>query len=206
MNFDDMKSAWKSDPGKNVVIPETLDKIKSIGMPVEKIRKLLLGEFFVQVPVIILFYFSPSVFPIAPRYELPFYFLYVVFILICIYYFLKFYLFYKRLNKLTLNSKDNLYTVYYDIQLNIEMYKSFTYTISPFVLVYAYMHLSNRLTFDIALIYRSTGNNYVFIFLAAAITVFSVILTFVLTEYYVKKSYGKYAAQIKTVLDELREN
>ena len=33
--------------------------------------------------------------------------------------------FYKRLNKTTLNTKDNLYETYFDIRLNMELYKTF---------------------------------------------------------------------------------
>jgi hypothetical protein len=203
MNFDDMKSAWKSDLGQQVLLPDTIDKIKSAGMPVDKLRKLMLKEFFTQVAVTILFFYAPSFLPIAPAHLMPFYFLYIVFLMICIYYFLKFYLFYKRLNQPALNSKDNLYTLYYDILLNVEMYKSFSYSISPFVLAYSYMYLSNRLNADIDMIFKTDGSNLLFIGLGVIVGMVFIVLTFILTEYYVKISYGKYAAQVKQLLDEL---
>lgn len=201
MNFEDMKTAWSNDPGKkDIEIPTALDKIKTAGMPVEKIRKMMLRESYLQAAGLIIMFFSPSVFTIDAKYLQSFYYLYAVFVMICIYYFLKFYFFYKRLNNVTLNSKDNLYTLYYDIRLNVEMYKSFSYTLSPFALVYVFMYLSNRLSLKV--LHLNNVLTYVCLFTA----VLSVILTIVFTEYWVKKSYGHYAAQVKAVLNELIED
>lgn len=199
MNLDDMKKAWNADPGKDIVIPTAVDQLKSVGMPVEKIRKMMFAESFIQIAAVILMYFSPLFFSIEAKYLQSFYYLYVVFVMICIYYFLKFYFFYKRLNQPTLNSRDNLYALYYDIRLNVEMYKTFTYTISPFILVYAYMYLSNRFSFE------RLNFHQLFIYELIMIGILSILFTIIFTEYWLKTSYGKYAAEVKAVLDELKE-
>ena len=206
MNFDDMKSAWKSDQGKDIVLPTAIDKIKSAGMPIDKIRKLMLGEFCLQVPAVIAIFFLPSVFKLQPVYYLPYYCLYTVFVLICVYYLLKFYLFYRRLNVGAVNSKDSLYALYYDVKLNIEMYKVFNYTLSPFCLIYFFMYWSHYFSFKYENLMQGTGNNKMFLTVFIGTSVLSVVLTFIFTDFYIKRYYGKYAAQIKSVLDELIEN
>ena len=206
MNFDDMKSAWKSDQGTEVVVPTAIDKLKSVGMPVDKIRKLMLGEFCLQVPAVILIFFLPSVFKLEAVYYLPYYCLYTVFVLVCVYYFLKFYLFYKRLNTAAVSSKDSLYALYYDIKLNIEMYKVFNYTLSPFALIYFFMYWSHYFSFEYKDLMKGAGNNYVFLIVFIGTSLLSVVLTFIFTDFYIKRYYGKYASEIKSVLDELIEN
>jgi hypothetical protein len=57
----------------------------------------------------------------------PYYLIYAIMVAISIYYLGKLLFFYNRLNKSTLNTKDSLYETYFDIRLNMELYKTFTF-------------------------------------------------------------------------------
>ena len=49
MNFDDIKSAWNNDnEGSNIVVPSSVDQLKTLQLPVEKLRKAMQMEFFVK--------------------------------------------------------------------------------------------------------------------------------------------------------------
>jgi hypothetical protein len=37
-----------------------------------------------------------------------------------------------RLSKTTLNTKDSLYETYFDVRLNMELYKTFTFALTPY--------------------------------------------------------------------------
>src|ERR1044072_7469329 len=140
MNFDELQSAWHSDKGNDVVVPDSVTKLRSVATPVERIRKNMRIEFVVMLCLII----SIPLLRVAYKDQLapmPFYAMYVALIILTIFYYIKFYLFYKRLDTAALNSKDSLYEVYYDIKLNIEMYRSFNYSVIPLLLLYQVMVL-----------------------------------------------------------------
>ncbi len=66
----------------------------------------------------------------------PFYLLFSLFVAVSAYYLIKLFVFYKRLNKTALNTKDNLYETYFDIRLNMELYKTFGFALTPFMILF----------------------------------------------------------------------
>ncbi|RBL88317.1 hypothetical protein [Chitinophaga flava] len=204
MNFDDIQSVWNNDDdNRHIVVPGNLTKIKAVGQPVDKIRKTMQQEGIVQLLSIILMAFAPKYFGMDRTTQSAYYCLYGVMVAISGYYFSKFFLFYKRLNSNMLTTKDHLYEVYYDIKLNIEMYRSCTYSILMlalgFVTVYGLVD---------AKLARFFADRHI-----EDITIITVVLTFVTltllvalaTEWWIKLYYGKYLREIKAILDQLRE-
>ena len=41
MDFNDIQNAWNNDKSDNVVLPDNLEKIQTVNMPLERIRKNL---------------------------------------------------------------------------------------------------------------------------------------------------------------------
>jgi len=207
MNFDDIKSAWNNDnESGNVVVPSSVDQLKTLQLPVEKLRKAMQMEFFVQLFSLVLIAFTPKIFPLDPVMVVPFYAVYLVVIAISVQYYYKFNTFYKSLGTNTLSSKDNLYALYYEARLNIEMYKAYTYTLLPFALIigvmYMVSHKSSEMT---SLLAKAADHRGIALGLAAAFVLLVLLIT-ALTEIWIKQSYGKYLKQIGQVLEQFKEN
>ena len=205
MDFNDIQSAWKNENTEKVSLPSNIEKLQTANTPLDKIRKNLKNEFIYQIISIIALAFIPILYRFQPIFSTAFYGIYVLFIVICVYFLVKLFLFYKRLNSANTNTKDNLYDTYFDIRLNMEMYKSFTYSIMPFALAFAVMIIlkdNSQEVIDVMLKKKSAD----FIigglfggFIGAMISVAF------LTEWWVNHFYGKYAKEIRKIIDELKE-
>ncbi|MBV8252844.1 MAG: hypothetical protein JO154_09595 [Chitinophaga sp.] len=207
MNFDDIQSAWNNEnAGDKMNLPANLEKLKSAKMPIDKIRHTMKCEFYVQMLAVLFIGFVPLFIAVAKPLMLAYYLLYIVFFLICAYFFTKFVISYKNLSNNMMTSKDNLYAVYYDMRLNIELYKAFTYCLIPFAAMMAGIILigSQKISIDALLvdIFHITKIKAILIVL---VVVGGVLLTAWMTETWIKRSYGKYAAEVKHVLDEFTE-
>lgn len=203
MEFNDIQSAWdKEDTGK-FVLPVNLEKIKSANTPLNKIRKNLKMELIVQVVFIIFLGFLPLLYKFPTHITTIYYLLFCLFIGICIYYLRKLYQFYNRLNTIALKTKDSLYETYFDIRLNLELYKTFGFALTPimvlFTVVYLHHEFSQIATIDIA------NLNDVYVITIYAIVIVSVLLMGLMLELWVNFYYGRYAKEMRKVLDELKE-
>ena len=94
-----------------------------------------------------------------------------------------------------------MYETYYDIKLNMKLYKSFTKALIPFVILILlifyngpkYSYLFNAQILQTKLLYISV------LFIVA------IILVILSAEFWVESYYGKYVKRIRKILDELRE-
>ena len=200
MDFNDIQSAWNNENTKNVVVPTQLEKVQQANTPLDKIRKNLKNEFIYQIVSIVVVGFAPYLNGFPEQAITPFYLLFSLFMAVSAYYLIKLFIFYKRLNKTALNTKDNLYETYFDIRLNMELYKTFTFALTPFVILFLvgvlYFTLPNGATFF------TDSTNSITLFLSV---LFSMLFMGIASEWWVHFFYGKYAKEIRTVLDELKE-
>ena len=200
MDFNDIQSAWNSENTKNVVVPTQLEKVQKANTPLDKIKKNLKNELIYQIVAIVVIGLAPFLYGFPEQAITPFYLLFSLFVAVCAYYLTKLFVFYKRLNKTALNTKDNLYETYFDIRLNMELYKTFTFALTPFVILFLvgvlYFTLPNGATFF------TDSTNSITLFLSV---LFSMLFMGIALEWWVHFFYGKYAKEIRTVLDELKE-
>lgn len=200
MDFNDIQSAWNNENTKNVVVPTQLEKVQQANTPLDKIKKNLKNEFIYQIVSIVVVGFAPYLNGFPEQAITPFYLLFSLFVAVSAYYLIKLFIFYKRLNKTALNTKDNLYETYFDIRLNMELYKTFTFALTPFVILFLvgvlYFTLPNGATFF------TDSTNSITLFLSV---LFSMLFIGLGLEWWVHFFYGKYAKEIRTVLDELKE-
>ena len=200
MDFNDIQSAWNSENTKNVVVPTQLEKVQKANTPLDKIKKNLKNELIYQIVAIVVIGLAPFLYGFPEQAITPFYLLFSLFVAVCAYYLTKLFVFYKRLNKTALNTKDNLYETYFDIRLNMELYKTFTFALTPFVILFLvgvlYFTLPNGATFF------TDSTNSIALFVSV---LFSMLFMGVALEWWVHFFYGKYAKEIRTVLDELKE-
>ena len=200
MDFNDIQSAWNNENTKNVVVPTQLEKVQQANTPLDKIKKNLKNELIYQIVAIVVIGLAPFLYGFPEQAITPFYLLFSLFVAVCAYYLTKLFVFYKRLNKTALNTKDNLYETYFDIRLNMELYKTFTFALTPFVILFLvgvlYFTLPNGATFF------TDSTNSITLFLSV---LFSMLFMGIASEWWVHYYYGKYAKEIRTVLDELKE-
>ena len=203
MDFNDIQSAWDNDNNENFVLPINLEKIQTANTPLDKIKKNLKKELIYQSLTVILCGFAPIIYHFPEKWFAPFYLLYSMFFAVCLYYLVKLYLFYKRLINITLRTKDSLYETYFDVRLNMELYKTFTFALSPFLVLFfvgfTFYFVSTKPGMQIS----DLSNT----FLVATFVVISLTILFVglMAEWWVHFFYGKYAKEIRKVIDELKE-
>ena len=203
MDFNDIQSAWKNESNENVQLPTNLDKLQTANTPLDKIRKNLRNEFIYQISAIILIGFVPMYSSFPEKMVAIYYLLYAVMVAISVYYLAKLFFFFKRINNTPLNTKDSLFETYTDIRINMELYKTFSFALTPFLVVYLLgsslyesQHASQLLNGDI-----STK----ILMVIVGVVVFSILFMAIATEWWVNHFYGKYAKEIRKVIDELKE-
>lgn len=203
MDFNDIQNAWNNEKTDNVIIPNNLEKIQSANTPLDQIRKNLKNELIYQILSIVFIGFAPFIYHFESKMMTPFYLLFSIFIAVCIYYLAKLYLFYKRLNNITLKTKDSLYETYFDIRLNMELYKTFGFALTPFMVLfligYLYAEFTKSPNFQVS---NFTNPQLIGLFVIVA---FSILFMGLALEWWVHHFYGKYAKEIKKVIDELKE-
>lgn len=200
MDFNDLQSAWNNDKPENVIVPTNFEKLQSANLPLDKIRKNLKKEFIYQILSIVCIGFVPFIYKFPQNAFAPFYLLFSIFVAICVYYLIKLFFFYKRLNKTTLNTKDSLYETYFDIRLNMELYKTFGFALTPFVILFLVGVLYFQLPKASDLF--TSNSHLVSLF---GVVIFAILSMGLSLEWWVHYFYGKYAKELRKVLDQLKE-
>jgi len=120
---------------------------------------------------------------------------------VSIYYLVKLYLFYRRLGKTALNTKDSLYETYFDIRLNMELYKTFGFALIPFVILF----LLGFMYYETPNFFAKGINSTPFLITTFSIVIFSILFMGLALEWWVHYFYGKYAKEMRKVIDQLKE-
>lgn len=203
MDFNDIQNAWKNDTHENVVLPSNLEKLQGANTPLDKIKKNLKNEFFYQAISIVLIGLAPLYKDFPATMTMPFYLLFSIFVAVSIYYLAKLYFFYKRLHKVTLNTKDSLYETYFDIRLNMELYKTFGFALTPFMVLFLVGVGYHEMAKHQEIVLSNLQNTHmVALFIVVAL---SILFMGLALEWWVHYFYGKYAKEIRKVIDELKE-
>ena len=190
MDLENLKQMW--DKEKIESVPEiSLEKQKEIHTPLEIIRKNMRAEFWISV---VSFSLWAMMLPFMGKNTEQTYLLVIlVFIALTItgYYYLKFYVFYKKLNTKNLNTYHNILDLRYELVLNSELYKSFNIVFVPIMLgLYSTLYLHNK------------ESNIIF-FIILFLT-FCVILYFI-GKYWMYESYGKHIMKISKIVAEIKD-
>ncbi|MBS7232534.1 hypothetical protein KHA90_16065 [Flavobacterium psychroterrae] len=204
MDFNDIQNAWNNEKTDNVVLPDNLEKIKSAKTPLGKIRRNLRNDLIGQTICVVLLAAIPYMYEFPEKWIAPFYLLFSIFLAVCIYYLAKLYFFYKRLNNITLKTRDSLYETYFDIRLNMELYKTFGFALTPFLVLFLLGFVYEKLSMKPGgfQIENLSNGQLISVFFIVA---FCILFMGLSVDWTVKCFYGKYAKEIKKVIDELKE-
>ena len=200
MNFDKLKDQWNKSETNTNEVSENILKVREASTPIDSIRKKMKHEFFWQIFSLAIMAFASKILRFSQ--ELGQVYL-IFFAIVCgftAYYFFKFYTFYKHSYNLSLDSRKNILWFYYEMKLNIELYKAHTYIVAfiylSFISVALFLINGNA----IAKLLEKVPFMYLAINAAATILVIGIV-----TELWAKFSYGKYLKRLKLIIDSIDE-
>lgn len=200
MNFDQLKNQWNESETDANEVSENMLKVTEARTPIDNIRKKMKNEFFVQLLSLIVMAFAPKIFGFSQELRAIYLLSFAITCGFTAYYFFKFYTFYKHSYDLSLDSRKNLLWFYYEMKLNVELYKALTYIIGFIALAFCATALV-LLRGDI-LIKLLNKISMTYVVLNAFITI---LIIGVITELWARFYYGKYLKQIKTIVDSIDE-
>lgn len=202
MNLDELQQAWDKEGAETEPLNLVPEKLKKAHHPLDRIRHNMKKELFFQSFAILLMGIWPFQFHFNQNFSIAYYAIYFLLLVVSAYYFLRFYRFFKEINHYSGSSKDSLYELYYEIRLNMEAYKSFSFLLVPFAMIAALLIVFNRRLLkhpDKPLLEAAD-----WIVIPVVLVVMTIFIIWA-THWWVERYYGKHAKQIRNLLDELKE-
>lgn len=203
MNFNELQQQWNNESTDQIHIPNTIDTLKAAQTPIDKVRKKMKADFFFQAFLIFAMGFAPLIFDFSDKLTALFVPFYAITIGFMAYYFYKFFVFYKKSYDMTFDSRKNLLWFFYELKLNIELYKALTYIM--FFLGLSFGILAGTVTKNenaiTAFLDKQQAGLGLLIALLAVLIIFSLFMAEFIPRWY----YGKHLKQVKKVLDQLDE-
>lgn len=124
MNFKDIKSKMDSESMDDIEIPNRISDMERSKLPIQKVRKSMIGEIITQLICIVIFFAAPSLVKMYPLPEAIYYILMFITSLITLGYLAKMTWFLRKTSNLNLNSKETVITFLNDLKLTLEVYKT----------------------------------------------------------------------------------
>ncbi|PWS30227.1 hypothetical protein [Pedobacter paludis] len=198
MNFDNLKNEWSANDAEELNISADMLKIKEARTPIDIIRRKMKHEFNYQIVALVIMALLPYLLNFSPNMKLMYLAFYAITCGFTAYYFFKFYQFYKHSYDMSMDTRKSILWFYYEMKLNVELYKALTYIISfiglAFIAVYLFIEKASifaRLVSKLSPVYILL-NCFITILIIGAIT-----------ELWAWYYYGKYLKRVKKVVDEL---
>ncbi len=202
MNFDELKSEWDSENADDVHIPQNTNALKAARHPLQALKRTMKNELILQLAGLAAFVFLPFLLGIDRTFYLVYYLGFMVILVISGYYLIEFRKFYRQVDHFELATKDSLTAIYYDLRLNMERYKSWGFLLTPFGLFVIGIFFYSRFL-RTAESWMPTETQGIIIFIGC----FSMLLLIIWSiNWWLQYYYGRYADQLKALLDALRED
>lgn len=198
MNFDNLKNEWREENSSEPNISADMLKIKQARTPIDIIRRKMKHEFNYQIVALVILAIIPYYFGFSASTKQVYFVFYAITCGFTAYYFFKFYRFYKNSYDMGTDSRKSILWFYYEMKLNIELYKALTYIIAFIGVAFfaMYLFLEKTSTYTKILSHLSP----IYLILNCFI---SILIIGVITELWAWYYYGKYLKRLKKVVDEL---
>ena len=200
-NLENFKNNWNNQSGNELNLDQKMELYNASLNPIDKVRKLMKQEFFVQIITMVFIGFVPFYFHLNSDKLTVFYFFYSVAVGFTFYYFQMFYQFYKKSYTMSYNSLKNLTWFKYELKLSIELYKALTYMI--LIIFSGYLIYYKGVMQNVGQPSELGSFKPITFFFLFALTYF---LVYIISEIWVNKTYNKYLNHIQNILDQLEEN
>jgi hypothetical protein len=200
MNFEELKHQWKENEEQLPdLLPENLMvKSKSV---IEKIRRNIRIEFISQILGILfvgymMYRETNTEFAIFANT------LFFLALLFSLYYYVRFFIFYKKTYQVATNTKDGIFWFYNELRLNIELYRSHVFTLLSLGLAVGFIAgvITNGEMDSLPIIIHIDGNYWIALFVLAICLV--IVIGF--CELWIWTFYSKYLRRIKKIYDEIK--
>jgi len=203
MNFNELQKQWNNEPTDRIHIPENIDLLRAAQTPIDKVRKKMKNEFFIQMVMVVFIAFTPMLLHFTDKLTALFIPFYGIMVGFTAYYYYKFYVFYKKSYDMTFDSRKNLLWFFYELKLSIELYKALTYIM--FFLGFSFGVLAGSVTDNNNTLTNFLDKNEAGLAIAIAIIIGLIVFSFAVAEIIPRVCYGKHLKQVKGVLDQLDE-
>ncbi|RQO69035.1 hypothetical protein DBR40_18845 [Pedobacter sp. KBW01] len=198
MNFDDLKNEWNAEKEVGTSISADMLKIKQAHTPIDIIRRKMKHEFFYQAIALLIMALFPYLFNFSDKMKLVYLVFYAITCGFTTYYFFKFYRFYKNSYDMSMDSRKSILWFFYEMKLNIELYKALTYIIAFIATGFLSVYLLIEKTSVMNKILANLSPVYILLNCFISILIIGAI-----TELWAWYYYGKYLKRVKKVVDEL---
>jgi len=210
MNFDELQKKWDNQPEKDINIKaEYLTKSKSLA---EKIIKSFKREAIFWIISIVFILIVPLMesSQIHGVLSLIYYFLVCQFIVFGLYYYRRFYTISKMIKQPnTFNSRESIIRLYYEFHFAIETYRSSIYILLPTAIALFVITAGKDKTYDLVEKFYHFKETFqtdpAFIYTVLIIGIVTIIGLILLSEWIIKKFYGRYLKQLKELMDEFED-
>ncbi|UIR54587.1 hypothetical protein LZQ00_09905 [Sphingobacterium sp. SRCM116780] len=212
MNFDELKEQWNKQSEDNFEVNPNLNHYKSVGNILVKLRKNIKFEFISWVCAMLFLIVLPNIelYKITGYVKVIYYFLLLQLGFGSMFYYKRFYYFYKSTKQFELlTSRENLLKLYYDLKFSIETYKMSSYLLIPqglvmFFIFFSLGHAGEWLEkiYHFSDTWHNNPSFLVFIGLGLVVSLVFLIICLELMSYYY---YGKFLKMIKSNIDALDE-
>jgi hypothetical protein len=205
MNFDDLKNSWADATVEDM--PSLIEHLplEATSPAVNKIRRNMRNEFIAQVLsywVIIIVFIAVSKTALSILIVIL-----STFILLMQtgYYFWRFYIFYRQISRYDLSLKKSIRKFIYELELNIEIYKTYSFCAMPLATLAGLAILAPHVVtaFVRYLIDSGSWISPGPLVLTAIILVISQGITAFFVNLHIKIQYGRYLKELKTLMDDL---
>ncbi|HEX6427782.1 MAG TPA: hypothetical protein VF008_08860 [Niastella sp.] len=203
MNFDNLKDAWANDKTEDPHLPFTNVPVGKTSSAISKIRQNMKREFNLQIIGFILLTLpllgssknALSVFIVSIA----------IFVLLIqtVYYYYRFYLFYKATGRYDLSIKKSIYKIIYELELNIEIYKTFNYCAMPLIILIIIGDSTNLTTFFQQKVADGSILNHTFLLFIFLVLVGSQIIISFFLNLHIRLRYGRHLAELKRIMEDL---
>ncbi|MFD2919213.1 hypothetical protein ACFS6H_05765 [Terrimonas rubra] len=205
MNFDKLQEEWNNSNDSKIAVPPDVKKMQEAHTPIDEVRKNMRRECYIQFFCLVLMGFAPVIFNFPSQLTTVFICTYGMAVAFTLYYFYKFFKFYKHSYDLSFDSRKNLLWFYYELKLNIELYKALTYIL--FFIGFAFGVLAYTILKNNGITVKDA--DFLMLFEKKVYVIIAIIiimaLSFAGAEYWPQYYYGKHLKKIKSVLDQLDE-
>jgi hypothetical protein len=205
MNFDQLKEAWANDPSKDVSVPVNNLPVKKNSYVVTRIRRNMKKEFIVLlmiylVIIIFVLLFSRSSLSLMAAGIVSF-----ILLVQSGYYFSRFYSFYRKMSRYDLSLKKSIRKIIYELELNMEIYKTYSFCSMPLVIIAGFFIISPN---NMDGLLRQWGSMEASVAAGPLALAIGILLLFqvaaaLLANLYMNLQYGQYLKELKKVMDDL---
>ncbi|OKS89581.1 hypothetical protein [Mucilaginibacter polytrichastri] len=205
MNIDDLKDAWKNDDSGFTHKSLSAAIQGQTTSAVTKIRRKMRNEF---IATIVSYFILLGT---LLRKQDPFLFnitciLFFTMVVLNGYYFFKFYLFYRSMGQYNLSLKSSISKVAYELELNMEIYKTYNFCVTPLAIMVGIGILCGKNASVFIQQGLGSGVNATHhLIVMLCFLLISFIVAFILIEWHVKLMYGRYLKELKLIISDLDE-